>query len=124
MELVPNTPNFIGYTDSSKTAIGGVWTNGNKSLSSQWVWRLEWPQDIQDQFMSKNNPQGTISINDLEMAGLLMGWLVLEHIIPETIQGAHIGLFCDNMSTVAWTNKHSTVTSTVAGHLLPASVGT
>ena len=120
LELVPDTPNFIGYTDSSKTAIGGVWTNGNKSLPHQWVWRLEWPQVIQDKFISSSNLNGTISINDLEMAGLLMGWLVLEQIIPESIQGAHIGLFCDNMSTVAWTQKHSTATSTIAGHLLRA----
>ena len=54
------------------------------------------------------------------MAGLLMGWIILEHIIPENMQGAHIGLFCDNMSTVAWTKKHSTSKSTVAGHLLRA----
>ena len=120
LELVHNTPHFIGYTDSSKSAIGGVWTHGKKSLQSQWVWRLEWPQEIQQRLNSKEHPKGSLSINDLEMAGLLMGWLVLEQIIPESIQGAHIGLFCDNTSAVAWTNKHSTSTSIIAGHLLRA----
>ena len=120
LELVPNKPHYIGYVDSSKSAVGGVWTNGTQNLSTQWVWRLEWPQHIQNLLISPQNPTGTLSINDLEMAGILLGWLILEHIIPETIQGSHIGLFCDNMSTVTWTNKQSTSTSTIAGHLLRA----
>ena len=120
LELVPQDPHYIGYVDSSKSAVGGVWTNGIKALSTQWVWRLEWPKSIQDLLISPTNPKGTLSINDLEMAGILLGWLILEHIIPESIAGSHIGLFCDNMSTVTWTNKHSTSTSTIAGHLLRA----
>ena len=119
LELVPRKAHYIGYMDSSKSAVGGVWTNGTKSLKEQWVWRLEWPQEVQNQLVSESNPSGTISINDLEMAGILLGWLALEYIIPD-LKHAHIGMFCDNMSTVSWTNKKSTSTSTIAGHLLRA----
>ena len=82
--------------------------------------RLEWPMKIQQQLVSANNKQGTLSINDLEMAGVLLAWLALEHIIPTSLQGIHVGIFCDNMSTVTWTNKKSTSTSKIAGHLLRA----
>ena len=120
LELVPADPHYIGYVDSSKSAAGGIWTNGCKQLKQQWVWRLEWPKEIQDSLVSSKNKSGTISINDLEMASILMGWLILEQITPSTLQGAHIGMFCDNMSTVSWTKKKSTSTSTLAGHLLRA----
>ena len=120
LELVPKEAEYIAYVDASKTAVGGVWTNGTETLQNQWVWRLEWPQDIQNQLVSATNRKGTLSINDLEMAGILLSWLVLEHIIPTSLQGIHVGMFCDNMSTVTWTNKKSTSTSTIAGHLLRA----
>ena len=120
LELVPQPAEYIGYVDASKTAVGGVWTNGTKTLTQQWVWRLEWPMEIQQQLVSANNKQGTLSINDLEMAGVLLAWLALEHIIPTSLQGIHVGIFCDNMSTVTWTNKKSTSTSKIAGHLLRA----
>ena len=118
LELVPREPNYIGYVDSSKTAVGGVWVNGNKKLDNYIVWRLQWPQEIQEKFSSKE--AGTISINDLEMAGTLLAWLVLENILPSPLELAHVGIFCDNTSTVQWHNKKSTTTSTIAGHLLRA----
>ena len=120
LELAPDDPKYIGYVDASGTAVGGVWVDGTKSLQHQWVWRLKWPQEVQDQLITENNKHGTLSINDLEMAGILLAWLVLEDINAGNLQNTHIGMFCDNMSTVTWTNKKSTSTSTIAGHLLRA----
>ena len=67
LELVPRPPHYIGYVDASKSAAGGVWVNGTKALDNFIVWRLEWPQDIQDSLDDAR--EESLSINDLEMAG-------------------------------------------------------
>ena len=120
LELVPHPLQYVGYVDASKTAAGGVWVNGTCSLPQYIVWRLEWPQDIQNKEVSEANKQGTLSINDLETAGTLLAWLVFENIAPVSLQYVHTRLFCDNNSAVNWVTKRSTTTSTIAGHLLRA----
>ena len=119
LELVPHDPHYIGYVDSSKSAVGGVWTSGTKQIQPT-VWRLKWPAQIQQQLISASNKAGNLTINDLELAGILLAWLVLEKITPPSLQHAHTGIFCDNNSAVAWMQKKSTSTSTIAGHLLRA----
>ena len=57
-----------------------------------------------------------ISVNDLEMAGLLLEWLVLEATLP-FLHHVQAGIECDNTSTVRWTKKF-TAKSLRAGHLL------
>ncbi len=64
---------------------------------------------------------GTISIKDLEMAGVLLGWwfLTLEYFLPD-MRHHQDGIQCDNSSpTVHWSRKF-TARSPVAGHLLQA----
>ena len=119
LELVAGDPQLIGYVDASKQAAGGVWISGTTQVAPFIVWRLQWPQDIQKLLTSSTN-KGTLSINDLEMAGTLLAWLVLEQITPIPLQHTHVGIFCDNDSTVSWHQKKSTSTSTIAGHLLRA----
>ena len=119
LELIPNPPCFIGFVDACKFGIGGVWLSGTDTITP-YVWRLELPLTIQNRLVSDKNPQGTLTINDLEMAGILLQWLVLEHITPSTLQYKNPIIFCDNTSAVAWTNKFSTTTSLVAAHLLMA----
>ena len=120
LELVPRDPNYIGFVDSSGTAVGGVWTPGTSAIHPT-VWRLQWPEDIQQKLVSANNPKGTISINDLETAGILLAWLVLEKITPTPLKYTHVGIHCDNDSAVNWIQRKSTTTSTIAGHLLRAT---
>jgi hypothetical protein len=119
LELKPGKPRYISYVDASKTGVGGVWLPGTHSITPH-VWRLEWPQDIQDNLISQSNPTGTITINDLEMAGELLTWLVLETISPTSLQYANIGIYCDNTPTVAWANRLSSSKSIIAAHLLRA----
>ena len=119
LRLVPDNPHYIGYVDASGTAVGGVWTHGLKQLPKKFVWRMKWPQNIQNNLISKKNPHGTLSINDLEMVGVLLAWLILERIQPY-LKHSHVGIFCDNQATVTWTNKHTTTTSTIASLLLRA----
>jgi len=52
------------------------------------VWQLEWPEDIKD-MMRKH----IITINDLELAAMVLVWLVLEYICP-SIDFCHIGMAC------------------------------
>ena len=120
LELTPQLPWFIGYSDACNTGVGGVWTDGARGLLNPIVWRLQWPEDITNSIVSDQNPDGSITINDLELAGVLLAWLVLEVISPLHLKFAPIGIRCDNASTVAWASKLNCTSSLIAGHLLKA----
>ena len=118
LQLVPQLPEHLGYVDSSKQAVGGVWLLDTNNGITHWVWRFQWPMEIQKQFQSADNKEGTISINDLELAGVLLAWMILEKLTSNNLKHAHVGIFCDNISSVEWATKQCTTTSVIAGHLL------
>lgn len=103
LELFPGLPNFIGYVDACGFGVGGVWLQGTTNLQPI-VWRLAFPKDISDRLVSFKNRNGDITNSDLEMAGVLLQWLVLEHIAPCSLKFAHVGIYSDNTPTVAWAN--------------------
>ena len=37
------------------------------------TWRVEFPQDIQNELCTSDNPDGKITMNDLELAGVVLG---------------------------------------------------
>jgi len=80
------------------------------------VWRIQFPNAIQEQLVSSTNPAGKITNSDLEMAGLLMHWLVLESIAD--LQHTHIATGCDNTPTVAWTTRLLATKAPTAAHLI------
>ena len=108
--LVTGWPDFIGITDASGHGLGGVILGENKAVPPI-VFRLQWPEDISSSIVSDHNPGGTITNSDLEMAGLLVLWLVMETVCDVT--NAHVALFSDNSPTVHWVQrlaaKHSTI---------------
>ena len=118
LQLVTNKPNYIGFCDACKYGAGGVWQHGSNPLDYH-VWQLEWPTDIQKRLRTADNMQGDLSINDLEMAGLLLHWLALECIAP-TLHHCHVAMYCDNTSTVQWSFKLAQSKSRLASHLLRA----
>ena len=67
----------MGIMDDMKERLGGV-VMGEKDKFIPTVFRLEWPQDVQDLVCTEDNPGGPITNSDLEMAGLLLCWLVIE----------------------------------------------
>ena len=74
-ELVPGLPALIRHCNACKSgAGGGVWHSGTEELDPV-VWRLEWPADVQENLVTDQNPTGTISVSDLEMAGLLLHYI-------------------------------------------------
>ena len=109
--LVPKYPNFIQYTDACQLSAGGVICPGLDNIKHT-VWQFRWPKHIITLF--DNN---TITINDLKLAGMVLGWLVLEYVAKD-LNYKHIGMFCDNTSAIGWTQKGHTTTSIPAARLL------
>ena len=114
--LVTCPPTYISYTDACNFGAGGVWCSGT-TLLKPFLWQVEWPKDIQDNLVTVENPHGSVTINDLELAGALLGFLVLKH-HGMPLQYCHLATFCDNMTTVVWAYKLRNSKSKIAGHLL------
>ena len=117
LELVPAPPDYIGYCDASKLGAGGVWFSGARHIAPT-VWRFAWPAWVRDTFLSAENPTGTITNSDLEMAGLLLHWCALEHLAP--LKHCHVAIYCDNTPTVSWTRRLNSTKSRIAARLVRA----
>jgi hypothetical protein len=70
-DLVAGWPEYIGIVDASSHGVGGV-VLGELSGIPPTVFCLQWPQDITDSLVFFDNPKGSITNSDLEMAGLLL----------------------------------------------------
>ena len=117
-ELVAGWPDFVGVKDASGYGVGGFIVGENKACIPT-VFRFEWPQDIRDEIISESNPKGKLTNSDLECAGLLMLWLVMEDVC--NIQsGDHVALFSDNSPTVSWVQRLAAKSSKVAQQLIRA----
>ena len=112
-ELMPASPDYVGLVDASGEGVGGVWLSGNKRIPAT-VWRLEWPDEIK-----KALKNATLTINDLEMAGNLLAWLVLEGMGVE-IKHCHVALLNDNKSAVSWILSWAAHSKGPAGNLIMA----
>jgi hypothetical protein len=117
LQLIVETPHYLGYSDACGIGTGGIWASGLAPLSPL-LWQLEWPADIQANLVTATNKSGTLTMNDLELAGAVLNWLVLECQSDINIRHKHIGVFCDNTSAVAWAQKLRTSKSIAAGRLL------
>jgi hypothetical protein len=106
------------WPDASGHGVGWVIV-GELQACIPTVFRVQWPQDIRDNLVSLVNPKGTITNSDLEMAGLLMLWLVMEEVCGLEA-ASHVALFSDNSPTVHWVRRMAARGSRVAGELLRA----
>ena len=111
-QLVPGTPHYLGYSDACKFGAGGVWMSGLLPLRPL-IWRVHWPVEFLPLFDTS-----TLTINDFEMAALLLGYLLLEQLVDLTHK--HTGQWCDNSSTVSWVSHMSSKRSAVGQHLTRA----
>ena len=116
--LITAWPDYVGIKDASKQGVGGIIIGENKAVAPT-VFRLEWPDDIKQDIVSQSNPNGSISNSDLEMAGLILLWLVMEEVCPQ-LNGAHVALFSDNSPTVHWVERLASCHSVIAMQLLRA----
>lgn len=121
-ELVPSFIYIIGSTDAAGEGMGGTFfvTDPASTVDDPWyescVWRGEFPEFIVRQLVTAENPRGTISNSDLELAAsvaqhdVIAATVGLQHV---TVQTLH-----DNTPTVYWNIKGSATTSGPAAYLL------
>jgi hypothetical protein len=118
-ELVMGEPDFVGVKDASLHGVGGIIV-GHRKPCRPTVFRIEWPPDIKEAVLQTNTRRGGFLTNsDLEMAGLLFLWLVMEDVC-DISPGTHIALFSDNSPTVSWVRRLAARGSKVAGQLIRA----
>ena len=117
LQLTIDYPSYLGYSDACRLGAGGVWCSGTEHIHP-FLWQVEWPKDIQTSLVTDKNPNGTVTINDLELAGAVLNWLALESQPHISLQNKHVGTYCDNTSAVAWAYKLRTSKSLIAAKLL------
>jgi hypothetical protein len=117
-ELVAGWPDFIGIQDASGQGVGGVVFGENRSCPPT-VFRYEWPEDIKRDIVTLKNRRGGVTNSDLEMAGLLMTWLVMEAVCGD-LRERRVAVFSDNDPTVSWIKRLASRHSVVAARLVRA----
>ena len=130
-EVVPTPPSYVGAVDAAKEGMGGVWFNmpdplplsiqprKADQLSAPVLWRARFPPSVQEQLVSTDNPTGSITNSDLELAGTVGHDSVLAATVP--VQHVTSCTFTDNTPTVAWRHKGSVTTTGPAAYLLRLS---
>jgi hypothetical protein len=115
-ELIPNADHYYRYCDACATGAGGVWFSGERNLQPI-VWRVEFEQAIATQVVSNDNPHGRLTNSDLEMAALLLQYMVLHQEVEMWF--ARAGVLSNNTPTVAWTARMANKSNApTAGQLL------
>ena len=117
-ELVPGHPDYIGVKDASGHGVGGIIVGENLPCPPT-VFRMPFCQEIKDDLVSFKNRSGRITNSDLEFAGLLLLWIIMEDVCKlGATPGCHVGLYSDNTPTVHWVQKLASRSSKVAMQLL------
>jgi hypothetical protein len=123
-ELIPLAPVAEGHHDASGSrGAGGVWFPGDTAVMRKSyvpnvpiLWRLPWPQHIIDKVVTEDNPNGTITNSDLELAGGLIhldcGAQTMD-IRERTVVSKG-----DNLNTTHWERKGNTSANSAAAHIL------
>ena len=129
-EVVPTPPSYFGAMDAAKEGMGGIWfppikpaqplsirNPKTQDLANPILWRARFPAEVQSQLVSFDNPAGTITNSDLELAGAVAQDDVLVNALPSS---PHLSTctFSDNTPAVAWKHKGSTSTQGPAAYLL------
>jgi hypothetical protein len=118
-ELVMGHPDYVGVKDASIHGVGGIIVGENKACVPT-VFRVEWPEWVKQEVLKTNaGKKGNLTNSDLEMAGLLFLFLVMEEVC-DLEPGDHIVLFSDNSPTVSWVQRMASKGSLVADQLLRA----
>jgi hypothetical protein len=108
-ELVEYEPEMAGTCDASATGAGGIWVGYGVQPK---VWCVEWPDDVVQLYRD-----GALTNSDLEMAGMLMQYLVAEQIRP--MEHCHTSIWSDNSPVTSWSTKMADkATTPIAGQLL------
>jgi hypothetical protein len=115
-ELVPTSPSDVGACDACQNGMGGVWFDALDPSAPPIVWRQPFSNLISNALVTASNRQGTISISDLELTGVLAHKDVLA--CARDISERTIWIASDNRAAVAWATKGSATSVAARSHLL------
>jgi hypothetical protein len=118
LELVTVWPDFVGVKDASSHGVGVI-IIGEMSKCTPTVFRFARPDDVRKDVVSKLNPSGKISNSDLEMAGLLMLFVIMEQVCSPLVE-KRIALFSDYSPKVGWVDRLALCQSKTATHVIRA----
>ena len=109
-------PELASTCDASAAGAGGVWVGYQMQPT---VWRLEWPQDMVHLYRKR-----TLTNLDLEMAALLLQYIVAEQIRRMNLHRmnlSHTAIWSDDSPATSWSTKMiDKATTPIAGQLLQA----
>jgi hypothetical protein len=121
-EIVPLLPSCLGYHDASGQGAGGVWFPAQglvpRGLQQRYpiAWRFQWPKEVASQLITEDNPHGTISISDLELAGGLLHLDVLCNTYD--VRERTVLSKTDNLAALYWQRKGNATSNKVPPYLL------
>jgi hypothetical protein len=99
-----------------KPRMGGV-ILGELSECPPAVFCLQWPPDITANVIAKSNPTGTLINSDLELAGLVILWIMMEHVCTDLAE-KRVALFSNNSPSVGWVQRMAMRSSLVMEQLI------
>ena len=100
--------------------MGGVWLPSTQHpLHPLYVLRAPFPSYVQQALVSTDNPAGSITNSDLELAGTIAHEATLTAF--HDLCHRTIATFSDNTPAVTWGNKASTTTAGAASYILCSS---
>jgi hypothetical protein len=108
-ELIKHEAEMAGTCDASMDGTGGIWIGYNLQPT---IWRLKWLEEVVELYQA-----GKLTNSDLEMAGVLLQYLVAERLRP--MEQCHTAIWSDNTPAVNWSTKMADkATTPIAGQLL------
>ena len=116
-ELVPDHPVAVGPHDAAGSGMGGCWLSAvNGSTITPYLWRAPFPPEITADLVSDDNPDGSITNSDLELAGQIghLDTFVQQY----DAAGRTLVPLGDNIPNIAWSHKGSITTIGATNYLL------
>ena len=112
-ELVPTAPMAIGACDACQIGMGGVWLSDDAPPA---LWRQRFAPTVPSALVTSTHRSGTVSISDLELAGIIAQKDVATQIFDVRENTLWIG--SDNRAAVSWSTKGSSTSVTSRAYLL------
>jgi hypothetical protein len=116
-EVVRKPVSLIGACDASAAGMGGIWLDPS-SNSHPLCWRAKFPESLTANLVSFDNPDGTITNSDLELAAVVAQHDILSNQAPAAVLHQNIAVLSDNTPTVAWALRGSVSHNNPSAYLL------
>ena len=118
-EIIKRDDFILGTTDAAGPGMGGVFFVPSSHVGrthASYLWRSPFPDSITRRLVTWDNPSGTLTNSDLELAGAVTHLDVMAQtadVRERTVTTLH-----DNTATVFWQHKGSVSASNAAAYLL------